>query len=125
MSGLVQHVVVVGGGTAGWLSACTVAARRPGVRVTLVEAPGIPTVGVGEGTWPTMRQTLASIGIAEDEFLRECGAAFKQGSRFDGWVTGAAGDSYLHPFTPPPALEPAELVAAWRSGAANRPASRW
>ena len=119
MSGLVQHVVVVGGGTAGWLSACTVAARRPGVRVTLVEAPGIPTVGVGEGTWPTMRQTLASIGNAEDEFLRESGAAFKQGSRFDGWVTGAAGDSYLHPFTPPPAIEPAELVAAWRSGAAN------
>jgi hypothetical protein len=119
MSGPVQHVVVVGGGTAGWLSACTVAAHRPGIRVTLVEAPGIPTIGVGEGTWPTMRQTLASIGIAEDEFLRECDAAFKQGSRFDRWVTGAAGDSYLHPFSPPPAIEPGELVAAWREGAAD------
>lgn len=120
MSGPVQHVVVVGGGTAGWLSACYLAARRPGLQITLVEAPGIPTVGVGEGTWPTMRQTLATIGIAEDEFLRECGAAFKQGSRFDGWVTGAAGDSYLHPFSPPPALEPGELVAAWEEAGAGR-----
>src|SRR6187551_1375577 len=117
MGSRVQHVVVVGGGTAGWLSACYLAARRPGLRITLVEAPGIPTVGVGEGTWPTMRQTLATIGLAEDEFLRECGAAFKEGSRFDRWVTGAAGDSYLHPFSPPPTLEPGELVAAWRGAA--------
>ena len=120
MSGPVQHVVIVGGGTAGWLSACYLAALRPSLQITLVEAPGIPTVGVGEGTWPTMRQTLAAIGIAEDEFLRECGAAFKQGSRFDGWVTGAAGDSYLHPFSPPPALEPGELVAAWQEAGAGR-----
>src|SRR5688572_1217402 len=117
MSSRVEHVVVVGGGTAGWLSACYLAASRPGLRVTLVEAPGILPVGVGEGTWPTMRQTLATIGLAEDEFLRDCGASFKQGSRFDRWVTGAPGDSYLHPFSPPPALEPGELVAAWQNAA--------
>ena len=112
----VQRVVIVGGGTAGWLSACYLAARRPDLSITLVEAPDIPTIGVGEGTWPTMRETLATIGIAEGEFLAECVGSFKQGSRFDGWVTGEAGDSYLHPFTAPPPGDMRDLIAAWQGG---------
>jgi hypothetical protein len=84
--------------------------------VTLIEAPDIPTVGVGEGTWPTMRDTLAQIGITESDFLRAADASFKQGSRFDGWRTGMAGDEYFHPFTPPPAvLNPRELLSAWQA----------
>ena len=115
MEASVQHIVIVGGGTAGWLSACVLAARRPDLSVTLVEAPGIPTIGVGEGTWPTMRETLASIGIDEAEFLRETDAAFKQGSQFNGWVDGTAADAYLHPFTAPPPDDMRDLLAAWRS----------
>lgn len=118
MTQAVRQIVIVGGGTAGWLSACMIAARRRFDRATeviLVEAPDIPTVGVGEGTWPTMRKTLATIGIPESEFLRACDASFKQGSRFDGWVNGEAGDSYLHPFTAPPDGRPDELLAAWRT----------
>ena len=111
-----HRVVIVGGGTAGWLAACSLAAKQPCLSVTLVEAPDIPTIGVGEGTWPTMRQTLATIGISEAEFLSECDAAFKQGSRFDGWVDGADGDSYLHPFTAPPSAEMSDLLAAWQVG---------
>lgn len=114
MVGLVQQVVIVGGGTAGWLSACLLAAKRPDLSVTLVEAPDIPTIGVGEGTWPTMRETLATIGIAESEFLRECDASFKQGSRFDGWVNGSETDTYLHPFTAPPAVDMRDLLSAWQ-----------
>lgn len=113
--GSVQRIVILGGGTAGWLSACYLAARRPDLSITLVEAPDIPTIGVGEGTWPTMRETLATIGIAEAEFLAECQGAFKQGSRFDGWVSGQAGDSYYHPFTAPPAGDMRDLIAAWRN----------
>ena len=112
----IERVVIVGGGTAGWLAAATLAARLPHLSVTLVEAPDIPTVGVGEGTWPTMRETLRAIGIGEREFLAECSASFKQGSRFDGWVTGAESDSYLHPFTPPPPGDLRALLAAWRAG---------
>lgn len=113
----VEQIVIAGGGTAGWLSACVIAARarKDGhpLSVTLVEAPDIPAIGVGEGTWPTMRATLSSIGIAEDEFLVACDAAFKQGSRFDGWRDGSAGDSYLHPFTAPPPGEMRSLLGAW------------
>ena len=118
MNTAIHKVVIVGGGTAGWLSACLLAAKRTELAITLVEAPDIPTIGVGEGTWPTMRGTLAAIGIEEAEFLACCDGAFKQGSRFDGWVSGAADDSYLHPFTAPPAGAPEALIAAWamRSG---------
>lgn len=113
MTQSIGSVVILGGGTAGWLSACRIAAARPDLSVTLVEAPDIPTVGVGEGTWPTMRATLAAIGIDEAEFLAACDGSFKQGSRFDGWVDGRADDRYLHPFTPPPPMPADALVAAW------------
>lgn len=125
MNMMVERVVIVGGGTAGWLAAALLAASRLGasgrLSVTLVEAPDIPTIGVGEGTWPTMRDTLARIGIGEAEFLGACDGSFKQGSRFDGWVTGAADDCYLHPFTPPPAMATRELLAAWQAEAADLP----
>lgn len=112
------RVVIVGGGTAGWLSACAVAAAADGnaerpIQVTLVESPDIPTIGVGEGTWPTIRSTLERIGISEADFLVDCDASFKQGSRFDGWLTGASGEHYYHPFVPPIGVEPRDAVAAW------------
>ncbi|MHA6719999.1 tryptophan halogenase family protein [Sphingomonas sp. RS6] len=114
----VTRVTIVGGGTAGWLAACVIAARADPkaaapLAVTLVESPNVPTIGVGEGSWPTLRRTLARIGIGEREFLCACDAAFKQGSRFDGWRTGAADDRYHHPFTPPASSDARRLVAAW------------
>ena len=125
-SGPVQRVVIIGGGTAGWLAAAVLAARFPAESanaktITLIESPDIATVGVGEGTWPTMRETLAEIGIAEAEFLLACDGSFKQGSRFDGWRDGGNGDSYLHPFTPPPPRNPSELVQAWQDGGSAMP----
>lgn len=114
----VADIVIVGGGTAGWLAACLIAARTGSggahpISVTLVESPDVSTIGVGEGTWPTMRHTLELIGISETEFLLACDASFKQGSRFDGWRTGAADESYLHPFTAPLDGDARDVVAAW------------
>lgn len=100
-----RSIVIVGGGTAGWLVAGVVAARHrtpdgPGLRVTLVESSDIPTIGVGEGTWPTLKNTLQDIGIAESDLFSRCQAGFKQGGKFIGWAHGKD-DFYYHPFTVP------------------------
>ncbi|GGJ47847.1 tryptophan halogenase [Sphingopyxis bauzanensis] len=125
MNEAIERIVIVGGGTAGWLAASRLAssprATAGHLSVTLIEAPDIPTIGVGEGTWPTMRATLAAIGIGEAEFLAACDGSFKQGSRFDGWVTGEAGDRYLHPFTSPPTAPIGGLLAAWQTSAPDLP----
>lgn len=96
-------IVVLGGGSAGWLTASIIAAENVGsdVQVHVVESPNVPTIGVGEGSWPTMRETLNKIGLSEAEFIKSCSASFKQGSTFVGWVTGSCEDVYHHPFTPP------------------------
>ena len=126
MTELVKRIVIVGGGTAGWLAACRLSAKAgrsvaDAPSVTLIEAPNIPTIGVGEGTWPTMRATLSGIGLDEQDVLVSCDASFKQGSRFDGWVTGDRDDSYYHPFTPPPEADALDLVSAWRELAPGVP----
>jgi tryptophan halogenase len=110
---LVERIVVVGGGSAGWLVASVLAAEHC-LDVTLVESPGVQPIGVGEGTWPSMRETLARIGVSESDFLRECDASFKQGSRFDRWVSGKDDDYYFHPFVLPEGYGDANLVARWQ-----------
>jgi len=121
MSNTIEHIVVVGGGSAGWLVAAVIAAEHRHLRVTLVESPGVPPIGVGEGTWPSMRDTLHRVGVSESDFFRECDAAFKQGSRFDRWVDGRAGDYYFHPFVLPQGYGDANLAAAWRDQHRNVP----
>lgn len=119
MENHIKNIVIVGGGSAGWLAAGVIAAEHgaagSGVTVTLVESPDVSTIGVGEGTWPSMRQTLNKIGIAEADFIRECGASFKQGSKFIGWSTGEDGDAYYHPFMEPRGYAKANLYKAWKS----------
>ena len=103
----IDQVVIVGGGTAGWLTAAKLAKKLNsnspgGVQVTLVESPDIPTIGVGEGTWPTMRKTLAELEISEHEFLTYCHASFKQATKFVNWQrTPEQGQSnhYYHLFS--------------------------
>ena len=71
--GPVRRVVIVGGGTAGWLTACVLASEfqtSGAFKITVIESPDAPSVGVGEGTWPSMRSTLKKIGLNEAEFLR-------------------------------------------------------
>lgn len=102
----ISKVVIVGGGSAGWLVAGILAADHQahlseGLDITVIASPQVSTIGVGEGTWPTMRATLERIGISETQFIRQCDATFKQGSQFRQWVNGQADDSYYHPFTIP------------------------
>ena len=112
-----RTVIIVGGGSAGWITAARVAARcsvgPEAVRVVLVESANIESIGVGEGTWPTMRNTLRKSGITETDFLRGCDAAFKQGAKFVGWANGSASDSYYHPLNPPQGAPAINLSAHW------------
>ncbi len=114
----IRNIVIVGGGTAGWLTAGVIAARHKGQRehgftVTLVESPNIPTIGVGEGTWPTLRATLRKMGVSETELFRHCNAAFKQGARFNRWTTGAVDDGYYHPLMLPQHFGSVNLAPHW------------
>ena len=119
MSRPTRSVVIVGGGTAGWITAGRIAAKHrahavDGLRVTLIESPTIGTVGVGEGTWPTMRSTLKKIGISESDFIRECDATFKQGAKFARWVNGREDDYYYHPLVLPQGFQSVSLPAYWQ-----------
>lgn len=121
-----QHIVVLGGGSAGWITAATLAAEWAGAgpdarRITLIESPDLPAIGVGEGTWPTMRGTLAKLGLTEADLVQRCDAAFKQGSRFDGWANGSPADRYYHPFTVPVGYGEADLVGAWQATQSQQP----
>lgn len=124
MSDRLQKVVVLGGGSAGWLVAARLAAEHPQLSVTLIESGDVPVIGVGEGTWPSMRDTLRRIGISETAFIQQCEVALKQGSRFDGWKYGDPNtkeDRYYHPFMLPTGFGDADLVQAWLANDDGRP----
>lgn len=95
-----QQILIVGGGTAGWMTACLLRQRwaARGVAVTLVESPEIGTVGVGEGSTPYLRGFFATLDIAEHDWMPACDATYKCGIRFPGWSTVPGYESYVHPF---------------------------
>jgi hypothetical protein len=114
---MLQSIVIVGGGSAGWLTAGLIAAEHraapDGLRITLIESPDVAPIGVGEGTWPSMRDTLRRIGVSESDFFRECDASFKQGSRFNRWTNGSDSDYYFHPFSLPQGHGEVNLPEQW------------
>ncbi|PKI17069.1 tryptophan halogenase family protein [Colwellia sp. 12G3] len=118
MNNSIKKITIVGGGSAGWLTAGILASEFKtqgdlAVEITLIESPDVPTVGVGEGTWPSMRQTLKKIGVSEADFLMECDATFKQASKFDNWINGT-NDSYFHPFTLPSGFFETNIAEFWQ-----------
>ncbi len=94
-----QSIVIVGGGTAGWMAAAALIERlgpQRRTRITLVESPEIGTIGVGEATVPQFREFLKRLKIGETDFIKRTSATFKLAVGFDGW----AGDEtlFFHPF---------------------------
>ena len=82
-----DSVIILGGGTAGWMAANLIQRRwgADGTTVTLIESPTIGIVGVGEGSTPQLKAFFDTLGIAEAEWMPRCNATYKAGIEFEGW----------------------------------------
>ncbi|MCG8441635.1 MAG: tryptophan 7-halogenase [Caulobacterales bacterium] len=111
------RLLVVGGGSAGWIAASYINAALNAegehlVDVTLVESATVGRIGVGEATVPTIRHILQTVGLDEHAFMTACDATFKQAIKFVDWLR-ADGHAYYHPFERRP------------TGRVDRAGARW
>lgn len=95
-----HRITIVGGGTAGWMTALLMAQhwRHRPVDITLIESEDIGIIGVGEGSTPTMKRFFAAMGIADSDWMPACEATYKVSIQFDGWSPATGVRSYSHPF---------------------------
>jgi len=101
--GKVEKIVIVGGGSSGWMTAAFLSKALPGTRITLVESSDVPTVGVGEATIATISGYLSALGLKEEDWMPFCNATYKYQIRFKNWHRH--GDDYWHPFESLPYLD--------------------
>ncbi len=95
-----KSIVILGGGTAGWISANLLATHwaDKGLDITLVESPDIGIIGVGEGSTPPLKTFMEIIGTEESDWMARCDATYKVGITFRDWSTKPGFDEYFHPF---------------------------
>lgn len=126
---MIKDIVIVGGGTAGWLSAAYLTrafgeAALGGPRITLVESEDVPSVGVGEATVPLITNTLAYLGFDEKEFMRAVSATYKIAIRFDDWLyvpqQNLARHQYYHAFGTPVGVGQEFIAPYWVAAGANK-----
>jgi hypothetical protein len=127
MESRIKDVVILGGGTAGWMTAAYLGKALQGtVHITVLEAPAIPRIGVGEATVPNLQRVFFDyLGLKEDDWMRECNAAFKMAVRYINWRTPGEGvptprrlangrpDHFYHPFGLLPYCDQIPLSHYW------------
>lgn len=118
MSNAIETIIIVGGGTAGWLAAAYLnrALNRGETRrcqITLIESSDIGTIGVGEATVPSLRRTLHFLGLPESEWMVRCQATFKLANRYVNWSGLPAQSVFYHPFGGVPLVNGVELAYYW------------
>jgi tryptophan 7-halogenase len=124
MTQRIQSIVIVGGGTAGWMTAVSLVKFFKGLmRIRLIESEQIGTVGVGEATIPPIMHFIRAAGIDENDLIRKTQSTFKLGIEFRDWTR--IGHSYMHPFGQTgfdmgPVAFSAYWLKAFREGRASR-----
>jgi 2-polyprenyl-6-methoxyphenol hydroxylase-like FAD-dependent oxidoreductase len=93
-------VIILGGGTAGWMTAHLLQQRwaARGTRISLIESKDIGVIGVGEGSTPQLKAFFDKIGVAEAAWMPRCNATYKAGIEFHGWSDRPGHERYFHPF---------------------------
>lgn len=94
-----NSILILGGGSAGWMTAATFIRLFPEKQITLVEAPNISTIGVGESTTQFIREWLDLLGIRDSDWMKECDATYKLSVRFENF--NSFGIPFHYPFSPP------------------------
>ena len=100
MSKIINEITVVGGGSAGWMTASTLARFFPNRKITVIESPDIPIVGVGESTLGQINHWLYALGINDDDFMKECDASYKLSIKFTNFYKKDDG-GFHYPFGAP------------------------
>ena len=74
---MVKKIVIVGGGSSGWMTAAHLITQLSGIQVTLIESSDIPVIGVGESTVPPMVDFMKGLGVKEEDWMAQCSATYK------------------------------------------------
>jgi|GEM_PF-17862 len=117
MESKIDNVLVVGGGTAGWMTATYLKKSFPDLNITLIEAPTIPRIGVGEATVPNLQRVFFDhLGFSEEDWMPRCNAAYKVAVKFMNWKSprgSGATDQFFHPFGILPNIANVPLTHYW------------
>ena len=93
-----KKIMIVGGGTAGWMAANLLASKWQDTEICVVESKEIGIIGVGEGSTPHLKLFFDAIGVKDPQWMPRCNATYKNGITFDGWSEKVGFESYFHPF---------------------------
>ncbi|QSX39276.1 tryptophan halogenase family protein [Shewanella cyperi] len=96
MNNGIHKLLIVGGGSAGWMAAALLSRMLPKLSISLVESPLVGTIGVGEASIPPLTHFNQLLGISEAEFIAATQGSYKLGIEFENW--GAKGERYMHAF---------------------------